>query len=231
MCARDLTTKIRTPPWLENAMLFLINSPEIRSAHFCAYFIAIAYSRKRTKRFYIINNHSVFSCASTWFTEWLSIMWLYATYCENRQSTFRMRPYPPKLSNIIMSSSTPNEWSKSSTVFASSEVACKKKLAREFGLPHFLLLNQTHEVWFSFYAQINLQNSDAAFVRKYYVFAHKFPRNSIFSLLRILHCDCLFSQTKSKVLYYKQPLCFLMCEHLIYRVVVYNVAICHLLRE
>ena len=24
--------------------------------------------------------------------------------------------YPPKLSNIIMSSSTPNEWSKSSTV-------------------------------------------------------------------------------------------------------------------
>ena len=29
------------------------------------------------------------------------------------------------------------------------------------------------------------QNSDAAFVRKYYVFAHKFPRNSIFSLLRI----------------------------------------------
>lgn len=34
----------------------------------------------------------------------------------------------------------------------SSEVACKKKLAHEFGLPHFLLLNQTHEVWFSFYA-------------------------------------------------------------------------------
>ena len=31
-------------------------------------------------------------------------------------------------------------------------MACKKKLAREFGLPHFLLLNQTHEVWFSFYA-------------------------------------------------------------------------------
>ena len=30
----------------------------------------------------------------------------------------------------------------------SSEVACKKKLACEFGLPHFLLLNQTHEVWF-----------------------------------------------------------------------------------
>ena len=29
------------------------------------------------------------------------------------------------------------------------------------------------------------QSSDAAFVRKYYVFAHKFPRNSIFSLLRI----------------------------------------------
>ena len=29
------------------------------------------------------------------------------------------------------------------------------------------------------------QNSDAAFVRKYCVFAHKFPRNSIFSLLRI----------------------------------------------
>ena len=53
----------------------------------------------------------------------------------------------------------------------SSEVACKKKLAREFGLPHFLLLNQTHEVWFSFYAKINLQNSDAAFVRKYCVFA------------------------------------------------------------
>ena len=32
----------------------------------------------------------------------------------------------------------------------SSEVACKKKLACEFGLPHFLLLNQTREVWFSF---------------------------------------------------------------------------------
>ena len=31
------------------------------------------------------------------------------------------------------------------------------------------------------------QNSDAAFVRKYCVFAHKFPRNSIRSLLRILH--------------------------------------------
>ena len=75
------------------------------------------------------------------------------------------------------------------------------------------------------------QNSDAAFVRKYYVFAHKFPRNSIRSLLRILHCDCLFSQTNPKVLYYKQPLCFLMCEHLIYRVVVYYVAISHLLRE
>ena len=85
----------------------------------------------------------------------------------------------------IMSSSTPNECKRSSTVFASSEVACKKKLAREFGLPHFLLLNQTHEVWFSFYAKINLQNSDAAFVRKYCVFAHKFPRNSIRSLLRI----------------------------------------------
>ena len=27
-----------------------------------------------------------------------------------------MRPYPPKLSNMIISSSTPNEWSKSSTV-------------------------------------------------------------------------------------------------------------------
>ena len=39
---------------------------------------------------------------------------------------------------------------------ASSEVACKKKLAREFGLPHFLLLNQTHEVWFSFYAITSL---------------------------------------------------------------------------
>ena len=110
------------------------------------------------------------------------------------------------------------------TPTTSSEVACKKKLAREFGLPHFLLLNQTHEVWFSFYAKINLQSSDAAFVRKYCVFAHKFPRNSIRSLLRILHCDCLFSQTNQKVLYYKQPLCFLMCEHLIYRVVVYNVA-------
>ena len=36
------------------------------------------------------------------------------------------------------------------TPTTSSEVACKKKLAREFGLPHFLLLNQTHEVWFSF---------------------------------------------------------------------------------
>ena len=130
MCARDLTTKIRTPPWLENATLFLINSPEIRSAHFCAYFIAIAYSRKRTKRFYIINNHSVFSCASTWFTEWLSIMWLYATYCENRQSTFRMRPYPPKLSNIIMSSSTPSEWSRSSTVFAIIGGPRRKWLAR-----------------------------------------------------------------------------------------------------
>ena len=47
--------------------------------------------------------------------------------------------YPPKLSNMIMSSSTPNEWSKSSTVFDSSEVACKMKLACEFGLPHFLL--------------------------------------------------------------------------------------------
>ena len=111
-----LTTEVRTPPLWENTAYLLTNSPEIRSAHFCAYFIAIAYSRKRTKRFYIINNHSVFSCASTWFTEWLSIMWLYATYCENRQSTFRMRPYPPKLSNIIMSSSTPKEWSKSSTV-------------------------------------------------------------------------------------------------------------------
>ena len=38
------------------------------------------------------------------------------------------------------------------TPTTSSEVACKKKLAREFGLPHFLLLNQTHEVWFSVYA-------------------------------------------------------------------------------
>ena len=35
------------------------------------------------------------------------------------------------------------------TPTTSSEVACKKKLAHEFGLPHFLLLNQTHEVWFS----------------------------------------------------------------------------------
>ena len=59
-----------------------------------------------------------------------------------------MRPYPPKLSNMIMSSSTPKEWSKSSTVLDASKVARKKKLAREFGLPHFLLLNQTHEVWF-----------------------------------------------------------------------------------
>ena len=127
------------------------------------------------------------------------------------------------------------------TPTTSSEVACKKKLAREFGLPHFLLLNQTYEVWFSFtqYPRFCFgylcgfirRSSDAAFVRKYYVFAHKFPRNSIFSLLRILHCDCLFSQTNQKVLYYKQPLCFLMCEHLIYRVVVYNVAISHLLRE
>ena len=32
---------------------------------------------------------------------------------------------PPKLSNMIMSSSTPNEWSRSSTVFASSECACR----------------------------------------------------------------------------------------------------------
>ena len=55
---------------------------------------------------------------------------------------------PPKLSNMIMSSSTPKEWSKSSTVLDASKVACKKKLAREFDLPHFLLLNQTHEVWF-----------------------------------------------------------------------------------
>ena len=127
------------------------------------------------------------------------------------------------------------------TPTTSSEVACKMKLACEFGLPHFLLLNQTHEVWFSFtqYPRFCFwylcgfirQSSDAAFVRKYCVFAHKFPRNSIFSLLRILHCDCLFSQTNQKVLYYKQPLCFLMCEHLIYRVVVYNVAISHLLRE
>ena len=81
------------------------------------------------------------------------------------------------------------------TPTTSSEVACKKKLACEFGLPHFLLLNQTHEVWFSFtqYPRFCFgylcgfirQNSDAAFVRKYCVFAHKFPRNSIFSLLRI----------------------------------------------
>ena len=71
-----LTAKIRTPPLWENTVYLLTNSPEIRSSHFCVYFIAIAYSRKRTKRFYIINNHSVFSCASTWFTEWLSIMWL-----------------------------------------------------------------------------------------------------------------------------------------------------------
>ena len=104
--------------------------PEIRSSHFCAYFIAIAYSRKRTKRFYIINNHSVFSCASTWFTEWLSIMWLWATYCENRQSTFRMRPYPPKLSNMIMSSSTPSECKRSSTVFDIIGGPRRKWLAR-----------------------------------------------------------------------------------------------------
>ena len=71
-----LSAKIRTPPLWENTTYLLTNSPEIRSAHFCAYSIAIAYSRKRTKRFYIINNHSVFSCACTWFTEWLSIMWL-----------------------------------------------------------------------------------------------------------------------------------------------------------
>ena len=59
------------------------------------------------------------------------------------------------------------------TPTTSSEVACKKKLAREFGLPHFLLLNQTHEVWFSFTqyprfvlgtsADFNHQSSDAAF--------------------------------------------------------------------
>ena len=130
MCARDLTTKIRTPPLWGNTVYLLTNSPEIRSAHFCAYFIAIAYSRKRTQRFYIINNRSVVSCASTWFTERLSIMWLYATYCENRQSTFRMRPYPPKLSNIIMSSSTPNEWSRSSTVLAIIGGPRRKWLAR-----------------------------------------------------------------------------------------------------
>ena len=75
-CSCGLSSKIRTPPLWENTAYLLTNSPEIRSSHFCAYFIAIAYSRKRTKRFYIINNHSVFSCASTWFTEWLSIMWL-----------------------------------------------------------------------------------------------------------------------------------------------------------
>ena len=80
-------------------------------------------------------------------------------------------------------------------------------------------------------ARVNHQNSDAALIRKCDAFSNQFPRNSIRSLLRILHCDCLFSQTNQKVLYYKQPLCFLMCEHLIYRVVVYNVAICHLLRE
>ena len=37
------------------------------------------------------------------------------------------------------------------------------------------------------------QNSDAAFVRKYYVFAHKFPRNSIFYAQRVeqvKHCLC-----------------------------------------
>ena len=34
-------------------------------------------------------------------------------------------------------------------------------------------------------AWIIRQSSDAAFVRKYCVFAHKFPRNSILSLLRI----------------------------------------------
>ena len=110
------------------------------------------------------------------------------------------------------------------TPTTSSEVACKKKLAREFGLPHFLLLNQTHEVWFSFtqYPRFCFwylcgfirQNSDAALIRKCRAFSNQFPRNSILSLLRILHCDCLFSQTNQKVLYYKQPLCFLMCEHL-----------------
>ena len=75
-CACGLSSKVRTPPLWENTAYLLTNSPEILSSHFCAYFIAIAYSRKRTPWFYIINNHSVFSCASTWFTEWLSIMWL-----------------------------------------------------------------------------------------------------------------------------------------------------------
>ena len=46
------------------------------------------------------------------------------------------------------------------------------------------LENQTTEGDLDFGGFIR-QNSDAAFVRKYGVFAHKFPRNSIRSLLRI----------------------------------------------
>ena len=37
---------------------------------------------------------------------------------QQLKAVYLWRIYPPKLSNMIMSSSTPSEWSKSSTVFA-----------------------------------------------------------------------------------------------------------------
>ena len=49
---------------------------------------------------------------------------------QQLKAVYLWRIYPPKLSNIIMSSSTPSEWSKSSTVFAIIGGPRRKWLAR-----------------------------------------------------------------------------------------------------
>ena len=60
---------------------------------------------------------------------------------------FILAVYPPKLSNIIMSSSTPKEWSKSSTVFDSSERPCNKELAWLVGVAGVLPLPKNRQIF------------------------------------------------------------------------------------
>ena len=108
----------------------------------------------------------------------------------------------------------------------SSEVACKKKLAREFGLPHFLLLNQTHEVWFSVYAIPLL-----FFGVPLRIYPPKFGRRLCETILRICsqippkfdlltfaHTAFAHFTTYLSVVHYNKPLGLFMCKHLSDRV-------------
>ena len=54
---------------------------------------------------------------------------------------------PPKLSNMIISSSTPNEWSRSSIVFDSSERPCNKELAWLVGVAGVLPLPKNRQIF------------------------------------------------------------------------------------